>query len=76
MESFEKWFRKFGIPDKVEPEKKPAEEAELPPGIVQDEDGSYLALCCVCDGWYELPCELDDFDADTSFCGGSPRCCP
>lgn len=75
MESFDRWFRKFGIPDKVEPAPEP-EPKELPPGIVKSDDGSYLALCCVCDGWYELPCELDEFDADTSYCGGSSRCCP
>jgi len=75
MESFDKWFRKFGIPDKVEPAPEP-EPKELPPGIVRNDGGGYLALCCVCDGWYELPRELDEFDADTSYCGGSPRCCP
>jgi len=75
MESFDKWFRKFGIPDKVEA--APAlEPEELPPGIVRSDSGGYLALCCMCDGWYALPCELHEFDADTSYCGRSPRCCP
>lgn len=32
--------------------------------------------CRSCDNYYVLDFELSKYDANMSYCGGSPRCCP
>jgi hypothetical protein len=40
-------------------------------------DGRYMARCCCCDEWKELPVGPEEIDLGYEhYCGGSPRCCP
>lgn len=54
----------------------PAPEPELPDFINERADGTLEAKCRSCGCWYELPCDLAEFDPDYSYCGGSGRCIP
>jgi hypothetical protein len=45
--------------------------------VVRDVEGGYVALCCKCDRWTELYCDVMDIDVNYEhYCGGSPYCCP
>jgi hypothetical protein len=49
-----------------------------PPIILLAENPKYLSLsyCNVCGNFSNIDCELDEFDEDNHYCGGSPTCCP
>lgn len=49
-------------------------EPELPVGVWKSLGGGYRATCRSCDRSYEI--ELEGFNLETSYCGGSPRCLP
>ena len=53
-------------------------EAELGnhPDCVRKVGSDWVAECRVCGCDYELPCEIGEFSADYSYCGGSDRCTP
>jgi hypothetical protein len=67
MKDFGQWFKEQSAP--VE---------ELPEGICEGDNGIYLACCCGCDQWKELPVGVDEipFTGYRHYCGGSPWCCP
>lgn len=44
--------------------------------VVNEFPGIFTVKCRSCEEMYELPCNLSEFNADMSYCGGSPRCCP
>lgn len=47
-------------------------EALLPDGVCL----RFEARCRGCGRVYELACSPAEFNSDTSYCGGSPRCLP
>lgn len=53
-------------------------EAELGnhPDCLRKVGRDWIAECRVCGRDYELPCEIGEFSADYSYCGGSDRCTP
>jgi len=65
---FDRWFQRQAP---VAPEAEP----DLPVGV-WDRGGKLMATCLSCGRDYELPCDPNEFTADTSYCGGSPRCLP
>ena len=74
MKEFGKWFSDFKLP-------KPASVKQidmLPEGISTAPDGSYVALCCSCDSWKPLYCDISEVPMNgyQHYCGGSQRCCP
>jgi PHP family Zn ribbon phosphoesterase len=47
----------------------------LPEGVFE-RDGKYFATCRSCERNYELGYYPEEFNSDTNYCGGSPRCLP
>jgi hypothetical protein len=56
---------------------KPVVEPDdmLPIGV-EEKNGNYFAVCRSCEREYELCFDPIDFNEDTNYCGGSPRCLP
>lgn len=48
---------------------------QFPDGIFEV-DGRLMFTCLSCEQAVLLECDLDDFDPDVAYCGGSPRCLP
>lgn len=69
MKSFGDWLMDLGNYSSSSVE-------ELPEGVWEFADGKYKAKCCCCDNYYELYCDLSEFDPEYSYCGSGPRCCP
>lgn len=52
------------------------EDPDLLPEGLKESGGVIYATCRVCEQDYELPCDIEEFNLEYSYCGGSPRCCP
>lgn len=82
---FDRWMRQQ-VPTKLATKSevvKVKEKSEYTAALLEDDviredgQGGYLALCCKCDRWNELPCDPEEIDIDYKhYCGGSPYCCP
>lgn len=53
-----------------------AANKELPEGVFEFADGTLGYTCRSCEKMMPLECELDEFDPNVAYCGGSPRCLP
>lgn len=75
MKDFGRWFQdqSLSLANPVEP--VPAALPMLPEGVF-DRGGKYFATCRSCERDYELGYDAEEFDGDTNYCGGSPRCLP
>lgn len=79
MEDLWKWTDRLAqeLSEMEEPRFQGLTEAQLKElGIRVRGNGELLVTCGVCEFEYELPCDVDEFDQNFSYCGGSPRCCP
>lgn len=73
MRAFSEWMREQTTAKR----EQPVADEELPDGLWRDSKDRLSARCRVCSRTYEYQGDLDDgFDPDTSYCGGSPSCCP
>lgn len=57
----------------------PAPEPPAPPPLpegVWERGGRFFYTCLACEHATELHCDLEEFDPDQAYCGGSPRCLP
>lgn len=52
-----------------------ASKAELPEGVFERR-GELMFTCRACEQDVPLECDLDEFDPEVAYCGGSPRCLP
>lgn len=50
-------------------------EDPLPDGVFEH-DGKLFYTCLSCGARTPLECDLDEFDPEVAYCGGSPRCLP
>jgi hypothetical protein len=68
MKSFDEWTRDIAAL---------ADPDDLPEGI-WEQDGKYMAECCCCGKYDEIPVGLDEIPEDgyKHHCGGSDRCIP
>ncbi len=75
MKPFEKWLSDFTIPEIKEAANDGGQDL---PENVSGEHGNYKALCCCCEQWKPLYCDIKDVPAEgyKHYCGGSDRCCP
>ncbi len=74
MRDFGRWFQEQSLP--VQPQETvPADLPMLPEGVF-DRAGKYFATCRSCERDYELGYDPEEFNSDTNYCGGSPRCLP
>lgn len=48
---------------------------ELPEGVFET-DGKLMFVCRACDQTVELICDVEEFDPEMAYCGGSPWCLP
>jgi hypothetical protein len=44
--------------------------------VVSDSRGSVYVKCRSCQEYYDLPCDLSEFNRDYSYCGKNEFCCP
>jgi hypothetical protein len=63
------------VPPPMDEVVRTASAEQLPEGVFEQR-GQLVFVCRSCDQTVPLECDLDEFDPDVAYCGGSPRCLP